>query len=310
MASLLGQTTPSGGWTDATGSSDNVEYILSTGIQFAVAGTINGVWFFVPTATLPTNPQFSIGAIKVNSGVTTSPSIVGNEAKTAPVSADQGTWKLYTFTTPVSVTASDKFLICVRTNRYAHKSNFFSADIVNGNLTAWLDNPNPFPNGCFKDTALGTNIGGVPTQSFNQTFYGIDVDFTASGGSTNATATPSLVAPPAVSVPTPTIKTGSTTTPALVAGVVSIPTPTILTAGNAKPTPATVAAVVSIPAPTIKTGSTAKPAMVAAVAHIGTPNINPVGAWSLWDNLHEIPVTLEGVWNGAINALTFDEVTQ
>jgi hypothetical protein len=311
MASLLGQTTPSGGWSDATGSTDSVEYILSTGIQFAVAGTISGVWYFVPT-TIPTNAQFAIGAIKVNSGVLTSPSIVASEAQTKPASGDAGTWKLFTFTTPVAVAAGDKFLICVRTNRYALKSHFFqSAAVVNGNLTGWQDAPTAFPNGCFKNSGLGTNIGAVPTQSFDQSFYGIDADFTASGGGgTDATATPSTVAG-TTTIGTPTLTKGTTATPSTVAGAVSVPTPTVGVGSSATATPTRVNAVASIPTPTVvvPTNATATPARVNGAVSIPQPLIVAGSEWILWDGQREVQLILAGVWNGAsIDPLTFDEV--
>jgi hypothetical protein len=92
-----------------------------------------------------------------------------------------------------------------------------------------------------------------------------------------------------VTIPTPTISTGETATPSAVTGAVSIPTPTIHT--DATVTPATVTGAVSIPTPAVFT---------VAQAH-----------WFvLGDGWHEIPLTLEGVWNGtSIDALTFDEVT-
>jgi hypothetical protein len=334
MASLIGQTTPPGGWTDTTGSSDSVEYILSTGMAFAVDGTINGVWWFVPS-TLPTNAQFAIGVVKCNSGVNSSPTIVASEAKTKPVSGDVGTWKLFTFTTPVSVTAGDKFLICLRTNRYPLVSGFFLSAHTNGDISAWADNAPSFPNGCFDDSGLGTDVGSIPTQSFDQSFYGIDVDFTASGGGgTDATATPSLVAG-TTTIGTPTVKTGSTASPSTVTGSVSIGTPTVSTNNSATATPSTVTGAVTIGTPTIGTGSsatatpatvhgavsiptptvvvpvnaTATPTTVMAVASIPSPFVIAGAQWSVWDGLHEIQLVLDGEWNGtSIDALSFSEV--
>ena len=130
-------------------------------------------------------------------------------------------------------------------------------------------------------------------------------------GGTNATATPSLVAPPAVTIGAPTVKTGSTASPSTVSGAVSIGTPTIGTGASARATPATVLGAVSIPTPTVVVprNATATPARVNAVASVPRPFVIAGAQWSVWDGLHEIQLSLDGEWNGtSIDALTFSEV--
>ena len=182
MASLLSQGTPAGGWSDTTGSGDSTEYILGTGMQIAVAGQVTGIWYFVPSVALPTNTQFAVGLTNVPSnGTAGTITVLVSEAETKPVTGDKGTWKFYPFTTPQSISAGQRVQACVRTNRYALKSNAFtSAAVTNGNLTAWQD-ANSFPNGAFWDGALGTNVGTFPSLSFDESFYGIDLEFTAAG---------------------------------------------------------------------------------------------------------------------------------
>jgi hypothetical protein len=49
--------------------------------------------------------------------------------------------------------------------------------------------------------------------------------------------------------------------------------------------------------------------MVLAVASIPKPFVIAGVEWSVWDGQREIPLSLDGVWDGAsIVALTFDEV--
>ena len=130
-------------------------------------------------------------------------------------------------------------------------------------------------------------------------------------GGTNATATPSLVAPPAVTIGTPTIAKGTTATPSLVAGAVSVPTPTISTGSSATATPARVNAAVSIPTPTVVVphNATATPARVNGAVSIPQPLVIAGSQWTLWNGQREVQLILAGVWNGAsIDPLTFDEV--
>jgi hypothetical protein len=131
-------------------------------------------------------------------------------------------------------------------------------------------------------------------------------------GGTNATATPSLVAPPAVTIGTPTLTKGTTATPSLVAPpAVTIGTPTISTGSSATATPSRVNAVVSIPTPTVivPLSATATPVRVNGAVSVPRPLVFAGVQWSLWDGLHETVLTLDGVWNGVgIDPLTFDEV--
>ena len=55
--------------------------------------------------------------------------------------------------------------------------------------------------------------------------------------------------------------------------------------------------------------ATATPARVNAVASVPRPFVIAGAQWSVWDGQREIPLSLDGVWDGAsIVALTFDEV--
>jgi hypothetical protein len=282
-----------GGTRDLTGTGDTTKYAMGTHWRPTVNGNVTGVRWFVPSSAAPTNADFAVGLMLSNvagpgAGVTW---LDWNTGVTRPGSGAQGTWVSLPLSAPVAVTAGQELYVVVRTDRYGFAQHIFDAGNVAGagGNTVGAAEVAGFPNGAF--TTGGTETSNPPNftapSSFNSSFYGVDVDFTPAGGPTNATATPSTVAG-TTTIGTPTVKTGSTAKPSTVAAVASIPTPTVIVPVNA----------------------TATPARVAGTASIGTPAVNPTGAWFLWDNLHEIPLTLEGVWNGAtIDALTFDEVT-
>jgi hypothetical protein len=305
----------SGGTQDLTGSGDATEYAMGTHFRPLVAGTVTGIRWFVPTVVQPFASDFAAGLVQVDGSTGISGSITWldwNTGVTRPGSGAAGTWVTLPLSTPQHVTAGTDLYAVVRTDRYAFASKNFTATFTSadGNLTVPADAVN-YPNGAFI-TGPGSNppVNWSGASSFNQNFYGVDVLFTPDSG--NATATPSTVAPPAVTIGTPTITKGTTATPSLVAPpAVTIGTPTISTGSSGTATPSRVNAVVSIPTPTVivPLSATATPARVNGAVSVPRPLIFAGVQWSRWDGLHETVLTLDGVWNGVgIDPLTFDEV--
>lgn len=138
--------------------------------------------------------------------------------------------------------------------------------------------------------SLGTLTWTQKVLITNDGAVGVWIAFVPSG-STNATATPSVVAAPA-SVPAPSPNTGEKATPSVVGAVASIGTAVgIATAAPAvvsvaasigsatlstgeKVSPAVVPAVASIGAASLSTGEKTTPAVVAVVASVGSPSVN------------------------------------
>jgi hypothetical protein len=323
---LFGDTFPSpgsGGSQDLTGTSDPSDYAMGTHFRVGTACTVNAIRWFVPSGVAPSNTDFAVGLFKVDAtngigGTVTS--LDWNTGVTRPGSGAQGTWITLPLSSPVALSSGDEVYAVVRTNRYAFSAKVFSGITtvpgVDSRISYVGDGVGGvgFPNGAFvtggSQTPNPPSWAGNAT-SFNATFYGVDVELASS--STNATATPSTVAPPAVTIGTPNLLKGTTATPSLVAPpAVSIPTPTIGTGSSAKATPALVQAAVSIPTPTIivPLSATATPARVNGAVSVPRPLIFAGVQWSRWDGLHETVLTLDGVWNGVgIDPLTFDQVT-
>jgi hypothetical protein len=319
---LFGDAFPTGasGSRDLTGTGDTTKYAMGTHWRPQVAGTVSAVRWFVPSSAAPTNADFAVGLVKANaaglgSGTTW---LDWNTGVTRPGAGAQGTWVSLPLSAPVSVAAGDELYVVVRTDRYAFAQHMFDSVSTfagaDGNTTLVGDGVGGagFPNGGF--ATGGAETPNPPNfsapSSFAATFYGVDVVFTPASG--NATATPSTVAPPAVTIGTPTLTKGTTATPSLVAPpAVTIGTPTIGTGSSAKATPALVQAAVSIPTPTVivPLSATATPARVNGAVSVPRPLIFAGVQWSLWDGLRETVLTLDGAWNGvSIDPLTFDEV--
>jgi hypothetical protein len=194
VASVFAPSFPdpgSGGSQNLTGDADADDYTMGTHVRPLVAGTVTAIRYYVPTGHQPTNAAFGVGLYKVDptAGVA-SPIVLAWQSATPPTAGQAGTWVTYTLASPVTVAAGDELYPTVRTNRYAYSTHVFDAgSFTVGNLAVPADS-STFPNGAF---TTGSGVTSVtppanPATSFNATFYGVDLDFTVSGGSTLALA--------------------------------------------------------------------------------------------------------------------------
>jgi hypothetical protein len=183
----------SGGNRDLTGSGDNAHYAMGLHVVPAVNGSIPALYWFCPTVQPPTNPDFGAGLFRANGalGLNSPVTSLVWKAFTAPGSGVLGTWVTLTLDAPISVSAGDHLYAVVRTNRYAFAGKAFdTGSVVNGNLTGPASIVGGaaalhLPNGCFLSDGAGASF--TPPQwdgdcaQFNQTYYGIDVEFTPDG---------------------------------------------------------------------------------------------------------------------------------
>lgn len=199
MASLFAPAFPSpgsgnSGDQDLTGSADSSEYVMGLAFSVAVAGTLTGIKYYVPTVNQPTNAQFGVGLFDITAGSGSAVQLV-HDLVTAPTSVAAGTWVTYTLSTPQALVPAKKYRAAVRLNRYAFSRFVFeTSTVVNGNITGLQDDgPGGFPNNAFEST-LGPTDFPSPNSSFHAAYYGVDVDiaFTASG--TLAATLPAITA--------------------------------------------------------------------------------------------------------------------
>lgn len=219
-------------------------------------------------------------------------------------------WNEFTLPTPLALTAGSVYYASVwmPAGRYSAISASFGADVVVGPITFPEDGVGVPGLGITRNGGYTTTPGGVSpvNQSFNDTWYGIDVEVSDATGS-DSTITPAAVASTAT-VPAPTPSANVTITPAAVAVAAAVPAPVL--PRDAVIGPAGVAAVAAVPAPTVTAGSTVAPAAVTAVA--ATPartvtagcTVAPAAVAALTATPARTVTTVSAITPAAVAALT------
>lgn len=156
---------------------EGVPVTLGTLFTAAVNGTIDGGrWRFPGTLPVGTTQWLLYQWNSDASGT-----LLAQENFVAPVA---GAWNTVNATTPVSITAGQRYVTAVFTpnGRYVLTQGFFSGSgVTNGNLTAPQDDAGtPARNGKFTQQGFPS----YPTSNFNATCYFVDVIFTAASAAT------------------------------------------------------------------------------------------------------------------------------
>lgn len=176
--------------TDASDAAPGLT--LGTLFQSDIDGAISGIRWYYP-ATLP-------GTAVVGLLYSYTDESTGTELARATFSSPSaGAWNTVTFSSPVAITASTKYVACVLTlDRYVATSALFaSSGITNGHLTAIANDDLSTTNGKFH---VGSSAA-YPEQHFGASCYFVDVLFdlnaatnapagaaTATGAANDATA--------------------------------------------------------------------------------------------------------------------------
>lgn len=177
MVSLFTSQTPASG-----DNSDGTPGItLSTSMRFAVDGEISAIRFF---STVTISGSYTGALYQVTAGDRDPGPGTGTllASKVLGVAPDSAAWNVITFDTPVAVTAGVLYRAAMFSGagRYVNTNDFFTADLVNGNITADADGDNP--------TALGTLTQGAfqidtilnyPRTAGSKACYFVDVVYTA-----------------------------------------------------------------------------------------------------------------------------------
>lgn len=256
MASLFTSQTPASG-----DNSDGTPGItLATSMRFAVNGTVTAIRFF-STVTISgsyTGALYQVTAGDRDPGPGTGTLLASKVLGAPPASA---AWNLITFDTPVAVTAGVLYraVMFSGAGRYVNTNDFFTVDLVNGNITADADGDNP--------TALGTLTQGTfqidsilnyPRTAGSKACYFVDVAYTAD--------------------------TLAEAHPAGIAVAVVLGSPDITLSG---PEPTGIAVSVTVGSPSVDGSPSTHPAGIAAAVALGSPTftvpVEPVvvetGSW-------------------------------
>ena len=176
MANLFTSQTP------ASNNFDASPLTLATTVIFAVNGQVTGGRFFARNVN-------SGGTFELVLWIPTVEDIGGVGAGTVLASATYGAitpgdWNSIVFSSPVSVVAGQPYKIGLRTSngQYTSTAAFFASPLVNGNITGPQGSTLTPGYGTFYNGSYQTNNTGYPNQTFNNTCYFVDVDFTPSGG--------------------------------------------------------------------------------------------------------------------------------
>lgn len=133
--------------------------VTSTGVTFAVAGTVSAIRFyatvnFSPTATY-TGELWQITGVATGTriGVAT---VLGSALTPA-------TWNLITFSSPIAVVPGVGYRLAMHNNnnqgRYVATINFFSVTgLTNGNITAWQNGTDPVGLGALRNGAFALDV--------------------------------------------------------------------------------------------------------------------------------------------------------
>ena len=186
--------------TDASDGTPGIT--TATTIRFAADGTVPAVRFF---ATTTVGGTYTAGLWSVDSSDPGGGTLL--QQKSMAAAPTPGTWNTVTFDTPVSVTSAGLYRASLFSSggRYVATTGFFTADLVNGNLTADASGDTVAGKTISQGTFRIASVFGYPNTSGSGTSYFVDVDFFAgapAGASGTVTAgLPALTAAAAGTVP-------------------------------------------------------------------------------------------------------------
>jgi hypothetical protein len=238
----------------------------ATTLRFATAGSISAVRFFASTSVGGTYVGLVWRVTSSDAGSAGSGTLLAS--KTLGTTPTGGTWNNITLDTPVSVVTNTLYRIGLfNTSRYVASTNFFAADVINGNVTADQNTDNPVGLGTLAQGTFVIDVtpGTYPTQGGggNGTCYFVDVLFDAAGGSS---ASPTGLSVP-VALGSPTVALGRTAAPTGLSVPVALGSPTV----GLQVSPTGLAVPVALGSPTV--GPTVS---TPGAAHVAVP-----GWWGL-----------------------------
>lgn len=173
---------------------------VTTGFYPLVDGTITHIRWYAPASPSPIAPTAALWRYETESAGTLL-------ATKAAVSPSGGGWVQVALDAPIPVAANQKYVVGMRTQRYAATNNYFTAgDHVSGNLVGYGDIIGR-NNGRFYDNDV--NGPSYPIGNFQATSYFVDVVF-APTTVVAATTVDTYVPSPAPIGPSATVTLGAT----------------------------------------------------------------------------------------------------
>ena len=252
MASLFTTQTPTGtNFADGTPS-----ITTATSVVFAVAGSVTAVRFFA-TTTVSGTYTVAIWQVTSNDSTGHTGTLLASKTMGAPPAA--GAWNSITLDSPVPVNTGTLYRVGVYSSagRYVATPSFFTTGLTNGSITAPPNGSDPVALGTLGQGTfvLNATLAYPENTSGNSASYFVDVDFTATGGSTNGTAAVAL--PAATVAASGAVVSAGTANPALPALSASASGTAAAGATVAAVTPAVAAAVSG----TARTAASVTPAL-------------------------------------------------
>jgi hypothetical protein len=181
VANLFTSQTPVG-----TNNSDGTPGITTaTTIRFAQSGYVTGVRFYATTTVSGTytGALWSVDASDPGTGTLLA-------SKTMGIAPTGGAWNTIVFDTPVAVSSGVAYRTSVFSGdgRYVNTGSFFTADLVNGDITADADGDTVATRTIFQGAYRINATIGYPNSPGNGSSYFVDVEFvlTLAAGSTTS----------------------------------------------------------------------------------------------------------------------------
>lgn len=167
-------------------------YTLGLRFQCLVDGEVTGLRFYKTKENLSTSRDFGLWEVNISSGSITA-TLASDTSSGEPVDAvtDPG-WIDIHFASPISITTGIDYVIGIRNGdidsdgvqaSYAYEAERFLTDQENASLTLIAGRytsgvgSNFVGNGLFQDSTTDLT---APPNSFNSTWYGVDVTFVPS----------------------------------------------------------------------------------------------------------------------------------
>lgn len=219
MASLFTSQTPASG-----DNSDGTPGISTgTALRFAVDGTVTGGRFFATTTVggVYTAEFWDVTAADPNGSGGTRLA-----TKTMGVAPDSAAWNNVVFDTPVAVVTTKLYKTALFSGdgRYVFTSNFFTGDLVNGDITSDANGDDPIGLGNLNNGSFTINAAASYPTNGGPSCYFVDVLFTPDAGDPSP-APDSLDIP--VSLGAPTVTLGLAPTPDSLTVPVAFGAPTV-----------------------------------------------------------------------------------
>lgn len=146
-------------------AADGNTIVTATVVRFATAGRVTGIRWYGPV---------SVGVTCIGGLFTITGEAAGTELARANFgSITGGAWNTTTFASPEDVDAGTDYVAAVWTDHYVYTNNFFTAPLVNGNITGIEDN-DPFHNGRYLFPAADL---AFPPSTSAKSCYFVDVLF-------------------------------------------------------------------------------------------------------------------------------------